>query len=148
MKEKIIKSYSSKDTRISAVTIQNKYGKFYGMAKCHPDDMENFSAFAGERYAETRARAEFANFRYRQEKIKLKTIQSLVRDIENDIHTSMEHMPEKYRRKINLKLRDYTQSVEDWKNLSNYLMQNIKRSDKIRQELLEKCAKNKQDKEN
>ena len=148
MKEKIIKSYSNEDTGVSVVTIQNKYGKFYGMAFCHPDDMENFSAFAGERYAETRARAAFADFRYKQEKIKLQTIQNLIKDIDSGSGTSMEYMPEEYRRKINLKLRDYTQSVEDWKNLSNYLIQNVKQSDKLRQELLEKCAKNKQDKEN
>ena len=136
MSNKIITSTSNKETGFSEITIQNKYGEFHGWSQCHPDDMDNFSMFAGERYAEIRAAAEYAKFRLKQEKIKLKTIQSLVRDIENGPGTSMEYMPEKYRRKINLKLRDYSQSIEDWTNYYTYLQSSIKHMDKQRQELL------------
>ena len=138
MGNKIIKSDQNKETGFSEIIIQNKYGEFYGWSQCHPDDMDNYSMFAGERYAEIRAAADYAKFRLKQEKIKLKTIQSLVRDIENGPSTSMEYMPEKYRRKINLKLRDYSQSIEDWTNYYIYLQSSIKHMDKQRQELLAK----------
>ena len=50
----------------------------------------------------------------------------------------MAYLPSKVRRKINIKLRDYTQSVEDWKNLYSYLKEDITKLDTERQDLLEK----------
>lgn len=138
MKNKIINSTFDPDTGTSKVTIQNKYGKFNGSAFCHPNDMDNFSMFAGERYAEVRAAAKFAKTRLKQEKIKLKTIQNLVKDIEYGPYTSMEHLDKKVRKLINLKLRDYSQAVEDWNNYHIYLQTAVKHMDEQRQELLAK----------
>ena len=138
MKNKIIDSNSDKSSGVSRVTVQNKYGKFNGFAFCHPDDMDNFSMFAGERYAEVRAAAKYAKMRLKQEKIKLKTIQNLVKDIEYGPYTSMEYLDKKVRKLINLKLRDYSQSVEDWNNYHIYLQTAVKHMDEQRQELLAK----------
>ncbi len=138
MKNKIISSSSNKDSGISRITVQNKYGKFDGLAFCHPNDVDNFSMFAGERYAEARAAAKFAKTRLKQEKIKLKTIQNLVKDIEYGPYTSMEYLDKKVRRLINIKLRDYSQSVEDWNNYYTYLQTAVKHMDEQRQELLSK----------
>ena len=138
MKNKIIDSNSDKNSGVSRITIQNKYGNFKGSAFCHPDDMDNFSMFAGERYAEVRAAANFAKTRLKQEKIKLKTIQNLVKDIEYGPYTSMEGLDKKVRKLINLKLRDYSQAVEDWNNYHIYLQTAVKHMDEQRQELLAK----------
>ena len=138
MSNKIIASRTDEESGFSSITIQNKYGKFFGWSQCHPEDMNNFSVYAGERYAQIRAAAEFAKFRYKQEKIKLQTIQNLIKDIEYDPGLSMAYLPSKVRRKINIKLRDYTQSVEDWKNLYSYLKEDITKLDTERQDLLEK----------
>lgn len=125
------------------VTIQNKYGKFYGYAQCSPEDMENYSQFAGERYATLRAYKSFAKFRLKQEKIKLKTIQNLIKDIEYDLKNN--HKPlisfDITLKKVRFKLRDYKQSVEDWENIYNFYEQEIKKQDEERQTLLKKYKK-------
>ena len=142
MKSKIIDSYTDEKEGFSRVTIQNKYGKFTGYSYCHPDDKDAFSIYAGERYAELRAYKEYAKFRLKQEKIKLQTIENLLKDIKNDLKNN--HVPfinfSIPIRKIYLKKRDYTRSVSDWENLYNYYEQAIKKQDEIRQDLLAKAA--------
>ena len=104
--------------------------------------MENYSQYAGERYALLRAEKNFAKFRLKQEKIKLKTIQNLKKEIEQD-KTIKIPPHSKIMRKINLKLRDYTQSVSDWENLYHYYEPEIKHQDALRQEILSRSKRNK-----
>ena len=139
MKNKIIYSHLDKKSGESAVIIQNKYGKFYGYAQCAPEDMENYSQFAGERYATLRAYKSFAKFRLKQEKIKLKTIENLIKDIKHDPRPFDVLSPAV--KKILLKLRDYKQSVEDWENIYNFYEQEIIKQDEERQTLLKKYKK-------
>lgn len=105
--------------------------------------MENYSQFAGERYATLRAYKSFAKFRLKQEKIKLKTIENLIKDIQraqigtysfvDNVSTPM--------KQIKFKLRNYKQSVEDWENIYNFYEQEIKKQDEERQALLKKYKK-------
>ena len=44
-------------------------------------------------------------------------------------------------KRINLKLRDYTQSVQDWQNLCDYYEPEIRHQDAIRQDILSKVKK-------
>lgn len=141
MKSKIINSYTDKKLGYSRVTIQNKYGKFTGISRCHPDDYNDFSVYAGERYAELRAYKEYAKFRLKQEKIKLQTIENLLNDIKHDLtghHTPLINFSVPIR-KIYLKKRDYTRSVSDWENLYHYYEQAIKKQDETRHEILSKA---------
>lgn len=102
--------------------------------------MPNYSEFAGERYALLRAEKEFAKLRLKQEKIKLQTIQNLIKDINYTIDIEeLEKNPIMHR--INLKLRDYTQSVSDWENLYNYYEPEIRHQDAIRQDILSRGKK-------
>ena len=135
MGSKIINSYTSEKSGFSRVTIQNKYGKFTGYSFCHPDDMKTFSCYAGERYAEIRANIRYIKKRYQQEKLKLKTIQNLMKDIET-VCSEEDKNNNPVLKRIKLKLRDYTQSVEDYGNLYEYLVNSVKRLDKERQEFL------------
>lgn len=141
MGHKIVKSYSSKGSGVSGITIQNKYGRFTGHAFFNEDDdIDTFSHFAGERYAEIRAGAEFAKFRYKQEKIKLKTIQDLKKDI---LRNTKEVSPEIMRR-INLKLRDYSQSMEAYKNLHEYLLSSVDKQVEEREKILARRDRSKE----
>lgn len=142
MKNKIISSSCNPETGTSKVVIQNKYGQFSGFAFCHPDDMDNFSQYAGDRYAEHRASAKFAKFRYKQEKIKLKTIQNLLKDIEYSL-TEEEKANNPAIRKIKLKLRDYSQSVEDWDNLYHFLNESVNKQVEEREKVLARANKDK-----
>ena len=132
MKNKIINSTINKETGICTVTIQNKYGQFTGTAKCCPEDINEFSMYAGARYAEIRAAAAFAKERLKEEKIKLKTIQNLKKDFEHN-HVSLSKEEQHF---INLKLRDYTQSISDWENLYTYLSHTVKEQDEERHKVL------------
>lgn len=140
MKSKIIYSYTDKEKGICTVTIQNKYGKFTGSAYCHPDDMENFSVYAGERYAEIRANIKFVLFRYKQERLKLKTLQSLLKDIQDNC----KNINDDSIKRIKIKIRDYSQSSEDWYNLYVHMKKVINKLDNERQEVLNKYAKGKE----
>lgn len=151
MSNKIVNSFFDEDTGVSRVTMQNKYGKFIGFAQCHPDDMKNFSMYAGSRYAETRAAMDFAKFRLKQEKIKLQTIQNLITDISRsakcdyELECITEHTGRRSNllRQIKLKLRDYSQSVEDWSNLYDFLKTSVKKQDEERQRILSRTRKEK-----
>lgn len=101
--------------------------------------MENYSQFAGERYALLRADKAFAKFRLKQEKIKLQTIQNLLKDISANVKYTPEN--ESIIRRIKLKLRDYSQSVSDWENLYNFYEPEIQHQDAIRQDILNKVKK-------
>lgn len=139
MKNKIVQSFFDSELGYSYVRVKNKYGIFHGHATCSEEDLPNFSEFAGERYALLRAEKQFAKFRLKQEKIKLKTIKNLIKDISNNVDHIQDNDP--IMRRINLKLRDYTQSVSDWENLYNYYEPEIRHQDALRQQILSKVKK-------
>lgn len=133
---------TTNDTETSFARYQNKYGTFFGIARCNPEDHDTFSTLAGEKYATIRARAEFAKFRYKQEKIKLETIKNLIKDINHDPKCAdLQNSP--LMRRINIKLRDFTQSVSDWKNIYDYAEEEIANADELRQIILNRANKNK-----
>ena len=140
MKNKILFTETHPDG-FSIFGMQNKYGVYYGEAICCPEDMETYSKFCGARYAEIRANAAFAKSRLKQEKIKLKTIQNLLKDIEYDNKCNEKYNP--YLHRIKIKLRDYSQSVEDWQNLYNHLCEAVKVQDQTRQKILQRTRKEK-----
>ena len=141
MKNNIADYFVKKEDGITGIVIQNKYGHFYGSARFNPkDDINTFSEYAGSRYAEIRAVEKFAKFRYKQEKIKLKVIQDLIKDIRRNCPEEIEKNP-KLMRRINLKLRDYTQSVEDWNNLSTYLKERVSKQVEEREKILSRSNK-------
>lgn len=140
MKNKIIHESAHPETGISRCIIQNKYGKFSGYAWFNDeDDVSTFSQFAGIRYAEIRATEKFAKYRLKQERIKLNTIKSLIKDIDHNCPEAKEN--NKLMRRINLKLRDYTQSVNDWENLYTYLRSAVNKQVEEREKILSRSNK-------
>lgn len=138
MKNKIINSNFDEKTGISRITIQNKYGKFTGFSFCHPDDIENVSMYAGYRYAETRAGIEFAKYRLKQEKIKLNTIQNLLKEIDlikEDKNKTIKHIWKKE--------KEYKDNVQYFKDVIDILTNSIKLQDEERQKILRRSNKNK-----
>lgn len=140
MKNKIIHESAHPETGVSRCIIQNKYGKFSGYAWFNDeDDVSTFSQFAGIRYAEIRATEKFAKYRLKQERIKLNTIKSLIKDIDHNCPEAKEN--NKLMRRINLKLRDYTQSVNDWENLYTYLRSAVNKQVEEREKILSRSNK-------
>ena len=145
MKTKIINESFDKDTGLTIVTIQNKYGHFTGTAKCHPDEIDNFSMFQGERIAATRANINFLKFRIKQEKAKIKAVRAFSNDLYslylNDII---------YDKKVNhiwehaIIMEDtYEKNIENFKTSIEILNNSIKLMDKDRQDILLRSNKNK-----
>lgn len=128
MKNKVI--FNDVDDRFGfcKVVIQNKNGKFVGYSYCAPEDMENFSMYAGTRYAEIRAAAAAVKHQLKEEKIKLKTIQNLIKDYK--------YLNKKVDRPIKIKLRDYATNVKQLEKTYDALINSVKEQDKERQAIL------------
>lgn len=137
MKYKIVEEYYNEYNREYSITIQNKYGRFTGKAYCNREDI--YSAYTGARYAEIRATIEFAKFRYNQEKIKLKTVKNLYKDLTYNGYLAQ--INQQAIRAVNIKIRDYSQSVQNWKNLYEYLEKRIPELDKEREKILNRGKK-------
>ncbi len=139
MGTKIVKQTEYANLGFNSVTIQNKYGQFTGNSWCHEDDMSNnlYSMYVGQRYAENRAWMEFAKFRWKQEKVKLQTMENLYKDLTADPKCA----DDKSLRYVRIKLRDYTQSVEDWGNLYHFYKNSIKNEEEVRAKILNRTKK-------
>ena len=144
MKNKIIYANSDKKTGISTVCIQNKYGKFWGFSFCSPEDLDTFSEYAGQRYAETRAAAEFAKHRMKQEKLKLKTITDFINDFycNSDYNAFDLNNNPLYNHAFVLQ-KNYAKNVKHWKEVSELLLASVSKQDKERQDILLRSKKNK-----
>lgn len=139
MKYKIIEEQYDELKREYSITIQNKYGRFTGKAYCRRDDI--YSVYTGARYAEIRATIAFAKFRYNQEKVKLNTVKNLYKDLTYNGYLAQ--MNQKAIHAVNIKIRDYSQSMQNWKNLYEYLEKRIPELDKEREKILERANKDK-----
>ena len=139
MKYKIVEEHYDELKREYSITIQNKYGQFTGKAYCRRDDIP--SVYTGARYAEMRATIAFAKFRYNQEKVKLNTVKNLYKDLTYNGYLAQ--MNEKAIHAVNIKIRDYSQSMQNWKNLYEYLEKRIPELDKEREKILERANKDK-----
>ena len=143
MKNKVVNETYDSQSGICTVTIQNKYGHFTGKAKCCPEDMKNFSTYAGSRYAEIRASIKYAKFRLKQEKIKYQTIDNYLKDclvIENELGYDMS-----YNHYINhaLNLRKvYQNNIKHWEEIVNLLSNSISLQDEERQKVLNRSKQN------
>lgn len=113
------------------IVIQSKEGKFTGWSYCHPND--EFSTFAGIKYAEKRAVAAMCREKAKIARIQLHAIQNLKKDIvfrdKTDFYLD---------RAIKIKIRDYDNEVKHWTKVANDLEESILLDDKERVSILSK----------
>lgn len=133
MKTVIVCEDFDKKSGISTVTIQNKYGHFNGTAWCHPDDMNNFSMFQGERIALNRANINFCKHRIVQEKAKLKVLKELYSPYYENF----------LKKTFNNKIKECKETIENYQNSIIILKNSIKLMDEERQKILQRSKKNK-----
>lgn len=141
MKTKIVYEEFDKENGISIVTIQNKYGRFTGMAMCHPDD--SFSPFQGERIAATKANIEFLKFRIKQTKAEANGIHKLLSDFYYDTNISSSAYVGPVWKHALVKLERYEKDIENFKEGIEILKDSIVKMDKERQEVLKRSKQNK-----
>lgn len=117
------------------VALQNKDGKFFGFSYFNEDeDEEDYSNFVGAEFAELRAKQAFLRHKIKEYKIRLNTVQNLVKDFR--------YKHEEVPRPLKLKLRDYSHAIEDFENLHAYINDYIAEKDKKRHEFLKRTKKN------
>ena len=131
---KLLYSYFFTATGESTVAIANRDGVYIGSAKLHPDDKNSASQFAGCRLAECRAWLQYLHKELSRQKLMLKTIQNLKRDI--DLHSP--NIDQQTQRRINLKLRDYSNNIQSLKDDIKQLENKIKKDIEIRDSLLKR----------
>ena len=117
------------------VTLQNKDGKFFGYSYFSDDENEeDYSKFVGAEFAELRAKQDFLRYKIKEYKIRLNTVQNLVKDFQ--------YKNEEVPRPLKLKLRDYSHAIDDFENLHAYITDYIAEKDRKRHEFLERTKKN------
>lgn len=117
------------------VTLQNKDGKFFGYSYFSDDENEeDYSKFVGAEFAELRAKQDFLRYKIKEYRIRLNTVQNLVKDFK--------YRNEEVPRPLKLKLRDYSHAIDDFENLHAYITDYIVEKDRKRHEFLERTKKN------
>lgn len=131
---KIIDEKAFPTERYCRVTIQSKEGQFTGWSYCHRDD--EFSTFAGIKYAERRAVAAWAKYKAKIAKIQLRTMQTLKKDLEIKYSGIFRFPKNKELRAIKIKIRDYFNDVKYWTEAAKSLEESIQTDDQKRTDIL------------
>ena len=134
---KFLYGFFNQKTGKSEVTLADKYGIYTGRAKLHPNDKNNASKFTGCRLAETRALLNYLKIKYKRTKIALDAIKNL----NNDIKLNCQNIDSKIQRRINLKLRDYSNEINEIKKDINALEKNLIEDIETRDKILNSIKK-------
>lgn len=117
---KMIYSHYEPETGISKIILADKRGKYTGIAKLHPEEKQNESRFAGLRLAEYRAWINYFKSEVRRIREKLNTVKSLKKDMDK-----YDNPNKKVQRRVNLKIRDYSQELIDLKKAIDELTKRL-----------------------
>lgn len=131
---KLLYSYFFPDTGESVAALGNRDGVYIGSAKLHPDDKDSASQFAGCRIAECRAWLKYLHKERRTQRLRLNTIKNLNKDIQ--LHCST--VDPAVQRRINLKIRDYHNKIDELTEDIEQLENKIKRDIELRDSLLKR----------
>lgn len=134
---KFLSNSFNPETGISQVTLADKYGRYTGIAKLHPDDIQHKNEITGFRLAERRAWIKSLKDQLYRKRYMLKAI----KDLKKDFEFQNCELDKKTLRRINLKLRDYTQNIEELKNAIHLFQEETKKDIQTRERLLKKRTK-------
>lgn len=132
---KLLYSYFYPQTGESVSVLSNKNGTYTGSAKLHPDDQNVASQYAGCRLAEYRAWIKYLKSERRNNKIKLNTIKQL----NKEINLYCPNINQKIQRRINLKIRDYYNNIQEINNEIQQLQTKIKKDIETRDLILKRA---------
>ena len=121
MKYKYEHGWTNPETGNTTVVLKSKYGLHKGTVRMHPEDIKYKNKIFGYDIAEKRAIINLLKTKLKYEKIKLKTIRDLKNDFE---YVFTDPIPSYVKRRIHLKLRDYSDNIK-------YLQNEIKQLESI-----------------
>ena len=127
---KLVHSDFDKITGKTSVTVADRYGKYTGIAKLHPEDKNNY--IVGGTIAETRAMIKACKSRLSREKIRLQTLISF----KNEFSLSPEDII-----LLNKKIKLYQKNIEGFKVSIEYRETFLKHYLKERTEISETIKK-------
>lgn len=128
---KFLYGYFDQNTGKSVVLLADRYGKYIGQAKLHPDDKNHASQYMGCALAQQRAWIKGLKKRGSRIKIKINTIKSIIKDIELNIEDNKEII-----KRLNIQLKNYNNQINDINNQIKEIEQNIKKRIQIREKII------------
>ena len=131
---KLVYSNFDKETGISTVILQNRNGRYIGTARLHPEDKG--SEIAGCSLAEKRAWINYYKSEIKRDKIKLKEILSIKKDI--IINDSYYENPALIR--INIRIKYLSNQIKTFTERLDKIQNYIDQSIKIRKNILDKLG--------
>ena len=105
---KFLYGYFDQNTGKSVVALADKYGRYIGQAKLHPDDKNNASQYMGCALAQQRAWIKGLKKRSSRIKIKINTIKIIIKDIELNIENNKEII-----KRLNIQLKNYNNQINN-----------------------------------
>lgn len=127
------------NTGKSTVTLADRYGKYTGYAKLHPDDKDNESHYMGCHIAEKRALIKALKNRRRRTKIKLNAIENVTNDIQMNVFPKEEH--KEIKKILYSKIKDYSKQIKRIDELIEEVETSIKERIQMREKILNKGQK-------
>ena len=134
---KIINQEFNPDTNITKVSLADKYGQYTGIAKLHPGDRYNH--IVGGSIAEQRAFIKKLSEDIKRNRIMLKAVKDLLKDIKNnnlDINPKIE-------RRFKIAIRNYSQQIFVLEKNIEELKEQLKTGISLREQIIKNSkAKN------
>lgn len=137
---KFLDSFYNKYEGKSIVTLADKYGIYTGYAKVHPLDKENASEYAGCAIAESRAWIKALKSRRRRTKIKLNTIEEVIKDINLNANNYID-----VSKRLNILFKKYTKEIKEIDKNIEEINNSIKKRLEARKKILDKQKKDSQE---
>ena len=134
---KFLYGYFNEISGESIVGLADKYGTYIGEAKVHPDDKKNASKFTGCSIAENRALIKLLKKRLQREKIRLKTIENLYKDVSINCSDLIKENP-KLEKRFKIQIKNSNNTIKDIQKFIYDLNFEIFNRIKIREEILDK----------
>lgn len=127
------------NTGKSTVTLADRYGRYTGYAKLHPDDKDNESHYMGCNIAEKRALIKGLKNRRRRTKIKLNAIENVTNEIQMNVFPKEEH--KEIKKILYSKIKDYSKQIKRIDELIEEIENSIKERIQMREKILSKGQK-------
>lgn len=132
MKTKLISANYDKNTGISIVKIQNKYGVFTGFSKLHKEDKKYESNFAGCACAEMKAKISYMKKRIEILKYQIKALEDFYKNISDSKHfKSDSYEARKIRRRIWELKEEKRKWINNKRSCQDSLLNMIEERDKV-----------------
>ena len=131
---KFLYGYFNQNTGKSVVALADKYGRYIGQAKLHPDDKNNASQYMGCALAQQRAWIKGLQTRRRIIKIKIQKINEIYKDLCENCQIAELNIQQK----LYYKLKAYNDEIKELDQQIQEIKDDIKKRIQMRDKITKK----------